>query len=109
MGVCAGIADYFGVNVAQVRIIAIIVLICLNVLTIVLYIVLGFILPVKPEQLCDLGRNEENWQHVLRSANDSIHYIHQRFCKLDARLQCIENYVTSDRYELDRQFRELGK
>ena len=48
MGVCAGIADYYGWNVTWVRVIAIVALLWLNVVTLIAYVALGMLWPVKP-------------------------------------------------------------
>lgn len=107
MGVCAGLADYFGWNVTFVRILAVIALIWFSALTLVIYFVLGFLLPVKPERLYDWDRDEEYWRSIRRSASATFGDVRQRFRELDAKLQRMEGYVTSGRYDLDREFRDL--
>ena len=67
MGVCAGLADYFGWNVTLVRGLAIVALIWFNVVTLALYPVLGFVLPTKPDALYDWDADEEYWRSVRRS------------------------------------------
>ena len=44
MGVCAGLADYFGWNATLVRVLAIVALLWFNVVTLAVYLVLGFVL-----------------------------------------------------------------
>ena len=107
MGVCAGLADYFGWNVRFVRILAIIALLWFNVLTLIAYFALGFMLPIKPDTLYDWDTDEEYWRSVRRSASDTFRDVRHRFRELDMKLQHIEGYVTSSRYDLDRQFRDL--
>jgi phage shock protein C len=107
MGVCAGLADYFGWNVTFVRILAIIALLWFNVLTLIAYFVLGFILPTKPDALYDWDADEEYWRSIRRSAGATFRDVRHRFRELDMRLQHMEGYVTSSRYNLDRQFRDL--
>lgn len=109
MGVCAGIADYFGWNVTFIRILAVIALVWFNVFTLAVYLALGFLLPVKPERLHDWDADEAYWRSVRRSAGGTFRDTRQRFRELDQRLQRMEGYVTSDRYDLDRQFRDLEK
>lgn len=108
-GVCAGVADYFGWNVTFTRILAIILLLWFNALTLIAYVALGILLPVKPERLYDWDANEEYWRSVRRSAGDTFRDVRQRFRELDAKLQRMEGYVTSGRYDLDREFRDLEK
>jgi phage shock protein C len=107
MGVCAGLADYFGWNVTLVRGLAIIALLWFNVVTLAVYLVLGFLLPAKPEALYDWDADEEYWRSVRRSAGDTFRDVRHRFRELDMKLQHMEGYVTSSRYDLDRQFRDL--
>jgi phage shock protein C len=107
MGVCAGLADYFGWNVTLVRGLAIIALLWFNVVTLAVYLVLGFVLPAKPEALYDWDADEEYWRSVRRSAGDTFRDVRHRFRELDMKLQHMEGYVTSSRYDLDRQFRDL--
>jgi len=107
MGVCAGLADYFGWNVTLVRVLAIVALLWFNVVTLAVYLVLGFVLPTKPEALYDWDADEEYWRSVRRSAGDTFRDVRHRFRELDMKLQHMEGYVTSSRYDLDRQFRDL--
>jgi phage shock protein C len=107
MGVCAGLADYFGWNVTLVRGLAIVALLWFNVVTLTAYLVLGFVLPTKPDTLYDWDADEEYWRSVRRSAGDTFRDVRHRFRELDMKLQRMEGYVTSSRYDLDRQFRDL--
>ena len=107
MGVCAGLADYFGWNVTFTRVVAIVALIWFNVLALIVYFALGFMLPVKPDRLYDWDANEEYWRSVRRSAGETFRDVRHRFRELDMKLQHMEGYVTSNRYDLDRQFRDL--
>jgi phage shock protein C len=107
MGVCAGVADYYGWNVTLVRVLAVIALVWFSALTLVAYLVLGFLLPVKPARLYDWDDDEAYWRSVRRSARDTYHDVSYRFRDLDRKLARMEGYVTSRRYDLDRQFRDL--
>jgi phage shock protein C len=107
MGVCAGVADYLGVDVTLIRILAIIALLWFNVLALVAYLVLGFMLPTRPDTLYDRDTDEEYRRSVWRSASGTFRDVHDRCCELDMKLQRMEGYVTSSRYDLDRQFRDL--
>lgn len=107
MGVCAGLADYFGWNVTFIRILALIALIWFSALTLVIYFGLGFLLPVKPERLYDWDTNEDYWRSVRRSAKDTFRDVRHRYREMDVKVQRMEGYVTSGRYDLDREFRDL--
>ena len=109
MGVCAGIADYFGWNVTLVRVLAIVALLWLNIVTVIIYVALGMLLPVKPERPYDWDADDAYWRSVRRSANATFRDVRQRFRELDLRLQRMETYVTSRHYDLDRKFRDLER
>lgn len=108
MGVCAGIADYFGWNRTFVRLLAIIALIWFNGLTLIAYFALGFLLPTKPERPYAWDHDEEYWRSVRHSASETFRDVRHRFRDMDSRMQRMEGYVTSRRYDLDREFRDLG-
>jgi len=107
MGVCAGVADYFGWNVTLIRILVIIALFWFNALTLVAYLILGFMLPTKPDTFYDWDTKEECGHSVGRSAGKTFLDVRHRCREVDMKLQHMEGYVTSSRYDLDHQFRDL--
>jgi phage shock protein C len=107
MGVCAGVADYFGGNVALIRILAIIALLWFNALALAVYLILGFMLPTRPDTLYDRDTDEEYRCSMRRSADGTFRDVRDRCRELDMKLRHMEGYVTSSRYDLDRQFRDL--
>jgi phage shock protein C len=44
---------------------------------------------------------------VRSSPHETLSSVRYRFRDLDARLQRLEKYVTSNRYRLDREFQQL--
>lgn len=107
MGVCAGMADSFGWNVTLIRVLAVMALFWFHVLALIAYVALGFVLPTKPGARYD-GDTDETYRHNTRySAGDTFRDSRDRFHALDVKLQHMEGYVTSSRYDLDRQFRDL--
>jgi phage shock protein C len=107
MGVCAGLADYFGWNVTFIRILAIVAFCWFNVITLIVYLALGCLLPTKPERLYDWDTDDEYWRSVRRSASETLRDVRHRFREMDLRLQRMEGYVTSRQYNLDKEFRDL--
>lgn len=108
-GVCAGIADYFGFDVTITRIIVVIGLFLFLPTTLVAYIVLALLLPTKPRLSAGI-RDEAaaTLQRSVRSApHSTLDNIRHRFREVDARLQRMEKYLTSKRFELDREFESL--
>jgi phage shock protein C len=107
-GVCAGIAEYFGFDVTVTRVIVAVGAFFSFFLFVVAYVVLGLILPVRaygPEPGREAGDRLD--RQVRSSPHDTLANVRYRFRDLDARLQRLEKYVTSNRYKLDREFRKL--
>lgn len=108
-GVCAGIADYFGADVSVVRILSAVALLWFNAVAFFAYIALCFLLPVKPSQLYRDESDKKFWQGVRTSPKGTFSAVRLRIREMDMRLQRMERYVTSKRFNLDREFRDLGK
>ncbi|BAO43938.1 envelope stress response membrane protein PspC [Thiolapillus brandeum] len=106
-GVCAGIADYFSWNVDAVRVATIIAAVLFTVATVALYIAAAFWLPKKPKDLYDDKAEEQYWRRYRKSPKDTMADARYRFRKLERKLSRLEAYVTSDRYQLDRELNDL--
>ncbi|UCG73809.1 MAG: envelope stress response membrane protein PspC [Chromatiales bacterium] len=106
-GVCAGIADYFGVSVRVLR--WIVILSCLFAMPAVVfsYIAAAVLLPRKPTGLYESEGEEAFWRSVRRDPHFTCDDIRRKFRELDHRLQGMERYVTSPRFDLDQKFRDL--
>lgn len=105
-GVCAGLANYFGLNTKGLRLIAVVSTFFFFPFMVPAYIVLAIILPVKPHDLYEDSGQEEFWRSVSMAPSDVFSSLSHRFRELDLRLQKMEAYVTSREFEIDR---ELGK
>ena len=104
-GVCAGIAEYAGLNLKGTRI-AIGLLTLFPPLTgfmIVAYIVLAIVLPVKPQNLYETQELAEFWRGVSNAPADVFGSLRHRFRELNLRLERMEAYVTSKEFEIDRE------
>lgn len=108
-GVCAGFADYFGVDVVLVRIAMILMLIFLTPFALVGYIVAAIVTPQRPLGGRESYTEDEQrfWRGVSRQPEATFSNIKYRFRDLDERLRDIERVVTSDEWKLRRQFREI--
>lgn len=109
LGVCAGLADYFGIDPWIMRLGAIIGLILFTVPTLVAYLVAGFLLPRKPEHLYKDRQEEAFWRGVRTEPGQTVHDLELRFQTLERRLRAIEAYVTSKEFELNREINDLDK
>ncbi len=106
-GVCAGIADYFSLDVTLIRILAVVSGLAFSAVTIAFYILADIYLPVKPDDLYDDDQEENYWRKYRKSPKDTLADTRYRFRKLERKLSRLEAYVTSDRYQLDRDLNDL--
>jgi phage shock protein C len=108
-GVCAGIADYTGLDPTVVRIGAVI----LTVLggfpwTVIAYFIAAWMAPRKPVEL--YGQDPEQtkfWQGVRASPARSVRDVRSRLRDIDRRMAEVEMYVTSSDTRLAREIEQL--
>lgn len=106
-GVCAGLAEYFGVDATIVRVLVVLGAIVFTPMFVIAYLALGFLLPVKPEAHEAHGELDPLQRRVRAEPHETLSSVRYRFRELDARLQRLEKYVTSQRYKLDKEFEQL--
>ena len=105
-GVCAGLADYFGLCRKGLRIVVAICTLFFFPFVVLAYITLSIILPVKPQDLYQDESQEKFWRGVSMAPTDVFSNLSHRFRELDLRLQKMEAYITSKEFDMDR---ELGR
>ncbi|WP_457669263.1 envelope stress response membrane protein PspC [Thiolapillus sp.] len=108
-GVCAGIADYFSLDVTLVRILTVVSALTFTVVTVIFYVLADIYLPIKPDDLYDDDQEENYWRKYRKSPKDTLADTRYRFRKLERKLSHLEAYVTSDRYQLDRELQDLDR
>lgn len=131
-GVCAGIAEYFELEVWLVRVIAASLLLMMNGTAFLAYVILCFVLDPKPGSKSNRGcfgsekkRQREPYdktqtskpyrtsvKDVWKSGNtpkDSLNSIETKFSAIEKKLQAMETFVTSHRFELEKEFREMER
>ena len=106
-GVCAGLADYFGFNLRVTRVLAFISLLMAMPMTLLVYFGIVLLVPAAPEAPRPVGYDEDFRRAVRSDPNLTLHDVRRRFQSLDGRLARLERYVTSSRFDLDREFRKL--
>lgn len=106
-GVCGGLSEYFGFNLKVTRILAFIGF-CMNPpLAAVAYLAVVLLIPSRSVKALK-PKVDENFRRAVRSApGQTMVDVKRRFRSLDRRLARLEKYVTSSRYQLDREFRDL--
>lgn len=96
MGVCAGIADYAGIDVLWVRIGAVLVtLMGAFPWTIIAYHLVAWMADVKPSGLYASQDDEKFWQGVRTNPARSTRDVRSKFRDIDRRLADIETFYTS--------------
>jgi phage shock protein C len=108
-GVCAGIADYTGVDVTVIRI-GLVVLTFVGGFpwTLVAYWVAAWMAPVKPRELSyETPEQTKFWQGVRASPARTVRDVRSRFRDIDRRLAEVETYVTSSNSRLAREIEQL--
>jgi phage shock protein C len=106
-GVCAGIADYLGVERIIIRLAFVVALVFVIVPAALAYILLAIALPKRPPALY---RNEEEavfWRGVATAPDDTLAALRRHFGALEGRLREMERQVTSGELDLRRKFRDL--
>ncbi len=106
-GVCAGIADYFGFDLKVTRILAVVAFFVSAPMTLLIYFGTALLIPYRA-MAPEATREDADFRRALRSSPQAtMAEIRRRFQRMDSRLARMERYVTSPRFNLDREFREL--
>ena len=103
-GVCAGIADYFGFNLTAIRLLTAFSM--LFFWPIIIYVLLAFLLPVKPAELYENVEKADFWREVSIAPSDLFGELRHRFRDLELRLRSMEAFVTSKEFEIDHELSE---
>ena len=106
-GVCAGLADYFGFNLRVTRILMVISLLMAFPATMLAYLGVVFLVPSAPVAESRPDIDEAFRQAVRSDPRHTMAEVGRRYKKMDARLAKLERYVTSPRFDLDQEFRNL--
>lgn len=107
-GVCAGIANYIGVEPVVVRLIAVLGLVFFFPPTLAAYVILAVVLRPKPPALYASGDEEAFWRGVNAAPSDTFQALKGKFRDLEDRLGRMESQVASNEFDLHRKFRDLG-
>ena len=108
MGVCAGLADYTGIDVSLMRVMVLFTILMSSGGAFLLYLLAGIVAEDKPAELAyDNEEDQRFWRGVRANPTKSAKTIHAEFRAIDRRLADIESYVTSENRVLARQIDEL--
>jgi len=107
-GVCAGIADYTGINVIWVRIAAVIATITFAFpWTLVAYWIAAKSADPKPSEFYRDAKELQFWQGVRQSPRRTTRDVKSRFREIDRRLADMELYYTSKNTSLSNEIENL--
>ena len=108
LGVCAGIADYTGIDVTVVRIGVVLLTILGSGNPLIAYLIAAWIAPKKPAELYEQKPEEQKfWQQVRTSPRRTVREVRSKFREIDRRLASVETYLTSSNTRLSREIENL--
>ena len=107
-GICAGVADYTGLDVTLVRIMLVAAILIGGGALLPVYFIAGWIADDQPREIAADDKDERKfWQGVRASPSQSARDIRGRMRSIDRRLAEIEQYVTTENRSLAREIDEL--
>lgn len=113
-GVCAGLANYFGLEVWLVRIMVIsAALLGGSFLVILAYLAMTFMLEKQPRRYVDELKSKQ--EHTLKqkpweqgqTPEFLLNTLESDFEKIERDVRNIEAYVTSDTFKVNREFKNM--
>ena len=106
-GVCAGIADYTGIDVTFVRIAAVVLALTTHLIALGAYFLIAWLAEEKPDDLY-VGREDAKfWQGVRSNPKRSAGEVRATFRDIDRRLADIETFYTSRNTSLASEIDKL--
>lgn len=108
-GVCAGMADYFGIDVGLVRVGAVFGLVFAGPLTLGAYAILALVLKPAPRAQFRTHEEEAFWRAVTAQPGQTVATLHSRLRALDQQISAMEGFIASREFDLRRQFKDLEK
>jgi phage shock protein C len=108
LGVCAGIADYTGINSIWVRLGFVFSWMTpLAAMTIPAYLLMGFLLNKKPPHLYVDQQEQKFWQRVRQSPTRTAREVRASFRDIDRRLADVELYYVTSNPRLSEEIERL--
>lgn len=108
LGVCAGLADYTGVDLTLIRVGVVFLTIFTFPWALVAYLVVNWLAHDKPREFYETSREDEKfWQTVRARPGASVRDVRAKFRDIDRRIADIETHVTSQNSALAREIDAL--
>lgn len=106
MGVCAGLADYTGIDVLWIRI-AWLTAVFVFGFPFFIYFAIGLLSEAKPAHLYSDRDEQRFWQGVRQSPHRTTREVRARFRDIDRRLASVEAYYVSSNPRLAEEIERL--
>ena len=111
-GVCAGVADYLEVDVTVVRIITVLAMLIPGSVVVLAYFIAFFILDDKPRtsqapKSTEYSKVKETLEEANNSSRTTFKNFSRKFSAIHERLTRMEAYVTSSKFKLNREFKNI--
>ncbi len=106
-GVCAGLAEYTGVDLGVVRIGWFLGLVFFSVPVLLGYVLLWALLPVRPERVFASPEEEKLRRAVHLGPRRTLQDLRMKFRDVEHRVAALEAAVVSKEYALRREFRNI--
>ena len=107
MGICAGIADYTGINSIWVRMCFLGLVFMTGGSILPFYFLAGFLADKKPAHLYGDRQEQQFWQGVRQSPTRTAREVKARFRDIDRRLADVENFYVSSNPRLSAEIEKL--
>ncbi len=107
-GVCAGLADYTGVDVTLMRVGVVLLTFMTSGWAILAYVVTAWLASDKPREFYEGNREDEKfWQTVRARPGTSVREVRAKMRDIDRRMADIETHVTTSNSSLAREIDAL--
>jgi phage shock protein C len=95
LGVCAGLADYTGIEVLWLRLGFVLLSFAMFPINVIAYVLIAWMASNKPQGLYEGPEDQKFWQGVRANPKRSTSEVRSKFRDIDRRLADIEMYYTS--------------
>lgn len=107
MGVCAGLADYTGIDALWWRLFFLILLFGFGGIGLPIYFILGMLTGKKPPHLYVDAQEQKYWQRVRQSPTRTAREVRARFRDIDRRLASVESHYVDTNPRLSAEIDRL--
>ncbi len=107
MGVCAGIADYTGINSIWVRLGFLGLVLVTGGAILPIYLLVGLLADKKPQQLYVDRQEQQFWQGVRQSPARTAREVKGQLREIDRRLAEVETFYVSSNPRLSSEIERL--